>query len=88
MKRKRTEFPYGADRADGLNSASWRELKRLVLVGLPRRLKLYHFKGQRKRLFTVSGGFPNGEPLLPGFVPAHNSRSVPGCGYAITFIPT
>ncbi len=44
MKRKRTEFPSGADRADGLKIASWRELKRLVLVGLPRRLKSDHFK--------------------------------------------
>lgn len=44
MKRKRTEFPSGADRADGLKIASWRELKRLVLVGVPRRLKSDHFK--------------------------------------------
>jgi hypothetical protein len=44
MKRKPTEFPSGADRADGLKIASWRELKRLVLVGLPRRLTSDHFK--------------------------------------------
>jgi hypothetical protein len=44
MKRKRTEFPSGADRADGLKIASWRELKRLVLVGLPRRLTSDCFK--------------------------------------------
>ena len=44
MKGKLTEFPGGADRADGLQIASWRELNRLVLVGLPRRLKSVCFK--------------------------------------------
>jgi hypothetical protein len=44
MNRKRTEFPSGADRADGLKIASWRERKRLVLVGLPRCLKSDQFK--------------------------------------------
>ena len=43
MKRKHTEFSPDTDRADGLKIASWRELKRLVLVGLPRRLKSDHF---------------------------------------------
>lgn len=44
MKRKRTEFPSGADRADGLKIGSRHELKPLVLIGLPRRLKSDHFK--------------------------------------------
>ncbi len=44
MNRKRTEIPSDADHAHGLKIASWGELKRQVLVGLPRRLKSDHIK--------------------------------------------
>jgi hypothetical protein len=30
--------------------------------------KVGPLQGQRRRLFTVSGGFLNAEPLLPGFL--------------------
>ena len=60
--------PSGAHRADGLKIASWRELKRLVLVGLPRGLMSENFRTP-KGFFTVSGRLPDREPISPGSPP-------------------
>lgn len=88
MKRKRMEFSSGADRADGLKIGSWRELKRLGLVGLPRRLKWDHFKDSVRGFSPFQAAFRTESRSSRVSSQRTISGSVRRRGCPITFIPT